>query len=84
MPKQSLIHSPRGAAYDFVHVIELSQWEIFKMLLGREVDMITAEGKTVIRCGVCYEAFNLSAPRDEHTFSLSKSDYDAIAKRNKP
>lgn len=64
MPKQFIMHTPRGSAPgdNFIHVIEISHWEIFLMLLGREVETITAEGRTMIRNGPAYSAFNLSAP----------------------
>ena len=60
MPKQFLM-GRSSLVSGFVHVIELSHWEIFKLMLGREIKTITAEGETVIRCGIAYSAFNLGA-----------------------
>jgi len=66
MPKQFFIYRTESGVDGLrpVMIIELSYWEIFQILIGREVETITSEGRTVIRNGIAYSAFNMSAPAD--------------------
>lgn len=64
MPKQFLMarRNPDTKKIKHVHVIELGFWDLVRMLAGREIETITAEGVTAIRSGAAYSAFNMGAP----------------------